>query len=560
MNKKNFDPTQHRLEYLLRHVDYEPSIADYRSLAEVIDGIAKTAVNFAIIGEVDGATKLLETLVNRGVDPFDHCKSKYPFLKHCMYFAWDAASSWPSWIPEEERTEEKLLELEEEARKPWLERFSEKWDVTEETATKALDMAYNGLTTDLPDWNGTLAGQVFMAEKLHAEGEFSYSASPNGPMAVRYMKIAMWWRHGIFQYLYLQLYRTAGLMIALDIYIRLNQDTQSRELLDNICERINAYEMIEQLACSRLVWSKVILMPHQPMLEMLNIHPAKVRPAVSRAVQMAENRLDNGPRRRYAKKSIQELVHIISKNTFENCPYDDLDVYRPDDNPRLRPDNPDGLLRPGCSPSKIKALEKRLKTTLPDEYKEFLRATNGLEAIWDGQCAVHYLASAAEVQWEHVDFLDGNAIPLLRESEPQAHAGNMLDWPVIEELHCISLSGGSSHEEASASVLLLGPEHIQPAKDYFFSTYEERNESQRRELDSLVQETYGSIEAFRELESAIVVWTAWNFTFYPFKGMRDFLEAMAEISLQKNWYWTYVFEPRFRRMRNQIEQHDEEDT
>ncbi|KAG8672749.1 hypothetical protein FPOAC2_06152 [Fusarium poae] len=544
----SLDPTQNRLEFLLRHVDDEPTIADYRSLAEVIKGIAQTAVNFAVIGEVDGATKLLETLVKRGIDPFDYCETCYPYLKPCMYFAWEATSSWPLWIPSGQRTEEKLLEMEDRGRQVWLERFSEEWDVTEETARKALDMAYNGLQAELPDWDGTLAGQAVVADKMSQEGEFSYSASPNGPMSVKYSKIAMWWRQGIFPYPYVQLYRTAGLMIALDIYTRLNQGTEARELFDKICGRIEAYEMIEQLVCSRLVWSKVIISPHLPMLEMLNIHPAKVRPAISRAVQMAEKRLVTGPRRRYMNQGLENLVHTISKNTFENCPYGDLDVYRPSDLPRSRPEKPSGLLRPGCSAADIAALEKRLEVPLPDDYKEFLSVTNGLEAIWNGQNALHYLAKAEDVDWHDLDFLEGNEIPLLRDAEPQPHAGNMLSWPTPETLRCICLSGDLDQQEANGHLFIIGPDIVQPAKDYFFSTYQERNESQRSELDNLVQETYGSMDVFKDLEYVLMCWTPWDLRFYPSRGVRDFLEQMAEASLQKNRHWLYVFEPRYRRL------------
>jgi len=115
-----------RLEFILRHIDDEPSIADCWSLSEVVLRTVVTAMNLAIVGEVDGATKLLESLRNNAADPFQYLERECPFLKPCMFFAWEATSSWPTWIPAEERTEEKLQELEEQGRKPWLERFSEK--------------------------------------------------------------------------------------------------------------------------------------------------------------------------------------------------------------------------------------------------------------------------------------------------------------------------------------------------------------------------------------------------------------------------------------------------
>ncbi|KAF5986679.1 hypothetical protein FCOIX_1493 [Fusarium coicis] len=109
---KDIEPEHLRFRFLLRHVDDEPSIADARSLTQAIRKIIQTAANFAVVGEVDGASRLLEILKSRGIDPFQYSDSDYPFLKPCMFFAWEATPSWPSWIPEEERTEEKLQELE----------------------------------------------------------------------------------------------------------------------------------------------------------------------------------------------------------------------------------------------------------------------------------------------------------------------------------------------------------------------------------------------------------------------------------------------------------------
>jgi hypothetical protein len=547
---KDIEPEHLRSRFLLRHVDDEPSIADARSLTQAIRKIIQTAVNFAVVGEVDGATRLLEILKSRGIDPFQYSDSDYPFLKPCMFFAWEATPSWPSWIPEEERTEEKLQELEVEGRQHWLERFSQKWDVTEETAEKALDMAYNGLTTNLPDYNGTLAGQVVQAEAMAKNGFFSYSASPNGPMSIRYMKIAMWWRQGIFPYPYVQLYRTAGLMIALDIYLRLGKEGKARQLFMKLCDRFDTEEQVEQLACSRTAWKQILAVPERPILDFLNIHAAKIRPAITRACQMAENRLESGPRGRYVGQSIEKLARIISENTFKNCPYDRLDAYRPRGNPRNRPKDADGLFRRRCTVSGIRALEKRLGVTLPEDYKEFLSITNGLGSMWDGQNLVDYLAGAQDVNWQEIDFLEGNELPLLSSREPLPGTGNMLEWPDFGKARCICLSGDINNEDTAGHLFLIGQDQLQPAKDYFFKTYEERNDTQRRELDRLVQEIYGSMENFRNLEWGLISWTAWDFTVCPFNGIRDFLEQMAEASLRQERPWLNMFEPRFRKLAN----------
>ncbi|KIL87587.1 hypothetical protein FAVG1_09295 [Fusarium avenaceum] len=537
-----------RLEFLFWHIDDEPSIAESRSLSETVQRTIATAMNLAVIGEVDGATKLLGVLRDNGSDAFQFPEWESPFLKPCMFFAWEATSSWPAWISEDERTKEKLQEIEGQGRKLWLERFSEEWEVTEGTAKKAMDMAYNGLVTVLPDLDGTLAGQVAQTEAMWKNGDFSYSSNPNGPMSIRYSKIAMWWRQGIYPYLYLQLYRTAGLAIALDIYLRLGQENEARDVFEQICSRFHAEEQVEHLVCSRMAWKTFLAAPERPLLDLLDIHPAKLRSAASRAVQLVENRLINGRSRRYATQNTEELVRIISENTFKNCPYDRLDAYRPAGHLRPRPDSPHGLLKAACTRPEIVSLEKRLGVTLPQDYIEFLSVTNGLESAWNGQNALDYFASADDVCWLDIDFLAGNELPLLPDGEPKQWLGDRLQWPEIEPGHWLSLSGDVMGGEAPGYIFLLGPDLIQPAKDYLLKTYGERDETQRRDLDNLIQETYGSMEALRDLDHVLLHWTPWDLDFIPFHKFRDVLEWIAEASLRKNRPWLNVFEPRYRRL------------
>ncbi|KAJ4169070.1 hypothetical protein NW754_011002 [Fusarium falciforme] len=380
----------------------------------------------------------------------------------------------------------KLEELETEGRIPWLERFNEEWQVSEETAKKALDMAYQGIATVLPDYDGTLAGQVAQAEIMWKNGEFSSAANPNGPMTV---------------------YRTAGLMIALDIYLWLGKEEEAQTTFERICGRLQYEEQVEQLACSRMAWKKLLTRPSRPILDVLQIHPAKLRPAVTRALQMAEHRLEHGPKRRYKGESIEKLAHTVSANAFHNCPYNVLAAYRPPEKPRSPPRDAHGLLRPPCYPSDIADLEKRLGVTLPEDYKEFLSVANGLGSMWNGQNLVDYLVKAEDICWQDIDFLGGNCIPLLRDDDPSPWTDNRLDWPEVGSFLAICLSGNQNNEESNGHLFLLPPGMVQERKDYFFKEYEKRNDSQRRELGHVVEETYGSMEDFRNLEYVLISWT-----------------------------------------------------
>lgn len=488
--------------YLLRHVDDEPNITDSHFRLEAAEKIVATALGFAVVGEVEGATKLLEILHTRGIDPFQITDFEYPFLKPCMYFAWDTTSSWPAWIPEDERTEAKLQELEVTGRRPWLERFSEDWDVSEETAKKARELGSGGIPRLLPLYNGTLAGQAYQAEIMWKNGDFPFAANPNGPMHIRYAKPAMWWRQGIYPKRYPQVYRTAGLMICLDVLLRLDKQDEAQDVLERICARFHMEEQVEQLACSRAAWKTYLAAPSRPLLELLGIHAAKLRSAVNRVVHMAEERMDTGPRRRYQGYDIERLAQEVSVNTFHNAPYDTMNTFRPLGDPRVAPETKHGLLRPGCSLVEITALEERLGVELPSDYKKILALTNGLGSMWDGQNMSDYLASSQNVCWKDVDM--DFPLNLLPDSNPRWYRQDAMAWPEFPaNSRGICLHGGARKEDAGGDLWLLPRATIQLSLDYFFKTYEERSSSQREELDRVVQELYGSLEAFRNMDFAL---------------------------------------------------------
>ncbi|KAJ9615182.1 hypothetical protein H2200_001256 [Cladophialophora chaetospira] len=527
-------------EFLLRHIDDAPTISHSRFQQDVVERVEETALGFALVGEIEGATKLLSTLRAYGVEPF-HVSIEYSqFLKPCMYFAWDATLSWPDWIAEDDRTEASLLKLEEQGRRSWLERFSDEWVVDEETAKKGLVLADGGLCDALP--NVPIGERVRIAEQWWKDGKFPYAASPNGPMHVRYASMSSWWRMGTFPYPYMQLFKSAGLMIALDIYLRLNRDEEAQNVLGRVCERFTLTDQAEMLAGSRTVWKKLLSGPEKPVLELLEIHPAKMRNAVSRSVSLLESRLANGPSRPFRNKGLKDLVHLVSAHTFENCPYDVLERYGA---PRRRPKDYDGLLRDPCTGSEISQLESRLEISLPQDYKDFLAVTNGMDPVWNGSHLLKIFARADEIDYMNTDHLQGSAINLVREYDPPSRGGNMLDWPVIADelsFQGVPVSGTGT----GGDLWLVKPELTTKCKDYFFKTYQERTKEQQKELDRVIHETYESMQAFEAMEWGLISWTTWGIEMVPYNGMRDMLERLAEQSMRIYRLWSHVFEPDFR--------------
>ena len=526
-------------EFLLRHIDNEPSLLDSRFAGELIDRTAQTAVGFALVGEVAGATKLLDLLHSHGLSPWDAEGGSYPFLKPCMYFAWEATDLWPDWIPEEERSEEKLQELEEKGREPWLERFAGEWTVDEDTLARANTLAKEAIMTILPDFNGTLGGQVVTIQKLWERGEFGCANYPNGPLTVRYATTVMLWRQGVYPWPFVQIHRSAGLAMSFDIGMRLGLVEEPMQTLHDMCKRYPSAEQLEMMSCSRIAWKEIYCDEDRTILKLLEIEPERMSSGVAKAVDMLEQRLENGPRRQYKDKTLEELVHIISENTYLNCPYEGL-KYMSQEEPSA-PGDKDGTILPPATEKELLDLEQRLEVTLPSDYKDFLRISNGMGPIWDSNNLLRHLGSINDVKWVEPEYLQGNELPLLREYDPWTR-DNLLDWPEPFPCRLISISGDRS------DLWLVPKETLDVCKDYFFKTYAERSPEQQKELDRAVEETYGSVQNFRDLEWGVVSWTSWGILFVPYNGFRDLLERMAENARTEFWPWNQLFDPSARRI------------
>ena len=331
-------------------------------------------------------------------------------------------------------------------------------------------------------------------------------------------------------------------MIALDIYLRLNGEEEARDALERVCDRFTFTEQAEMLACSRHVWKKLLSGPSKPILELLQIHPAKLRSAVSRSVSLLENRLANGPSRPFRDKTLEELVHLVSAHTFTNCPYDVLEGYGP---PRQRPLVESGLLRNPCTKRDIAQLESRLGVSLPQDYKDFLAITNGMDPVWDGKNLLNIFANVDKVNLMGTDHLRGCELNLAREYDPLPRSGNSLNWP--EVAHELTLEGVAvSGTGTGGDLWLVKPDLTKQCKDYFFKTYQNRSKEQKKELARVVRETYGSMKAFASLKWALISWTSWGIETIPHNGMRDLFERLAEQSMRVSRVWDHVFEPDFR--------------
>ncbi|TLS24045.1 hypothetical protein PpBr36_08854 [Pyricularia pennisetigena] len=533
---------QSAVDFFLRHVDNSPNISHARCLQKVKQYALATATGLALTGNTTAATRLVELLREHGLDPLQDLADSV-FLVPAMYFAWEATASWPDWAPTSERTEQALATVETAARQTWLERFSEPYGVDEDTVRKALQMADDSINNAFPDV--PVADRIRLAARWFDEGQYGFASNPMGPFSSRYITMQSWWRLSTYPYPWQQLFRSAGLVIALDVQLKLGRYDDAMETLRQICARITFTEQAFMLACSRAAWKSKLFTAgdggdgRSTFMGVLDIDPTDLQAGGLRAVEMLEERLCSGPKRPFRNKNIKELTRILSANTFENCAYDELEIYGP---PLERPEHADALLHSPCSEEDAIALERRLGTDLPPDYREFLSASDGMDPFWDGGFLLRLLAPAAEVCTVHLDFFDRDImqLPLLRDQRTP------IDWPPMPE-RAVSLSGPEAGGDGG-DLWLIDRETTARCKEAFFAALDASSAEEKSVLQRAVEDVYGSMQRFRDLDRAVVGWTSWGHEFEAFDGVRGVLEVMAERSLHRLRPWDDCFRPGHRKV------------
>ncbi|KAF2715421.1 hypothetical protein K504DRAFT_339817, partial [Pleomassaria siparia CBS 279.74] len=124
---------------------------------------------------------------------------------------------------------------------------------------------------------------------------------------------------------------------------------------------------------SRQAWR---YLKHHALGQAIEVKEAKVEAFYKEAYSTFKARLENGQTREFRDLSMKELVKVFNDNTLKNAVWEEMDID-PDDPPET-------ILHDPATDEQIKELEDRLGRTLPDDYKEFFAATNGIDSFWNG--------------------------------------------------------------------------------------------------------------------------------------------------------------------------------
>ncbi|KAI1064362.1 hypothetical protein LB506_007546 [Fusarium annulatum] len=167
----------------------------------------------------------------------------------------------------------------------------------------------------------------------------------------------------------------------------------------------------------------------------------------------------------------------------------------------MEQDPPETLFNlPPATDEQISSLEKRLKVTLPDDYKEFLKITNGFGGTWNGFHLDPPLHSVDDVQWSD---------PLFEVPYVQFHKNIsgvlVLDLPKRDDWP----NSGPNIEigrEDVLGILLITPDCTKKVLEAYDTALEgsDISEDDKKQEMKVIEAHYGSYDEMKKLDWATI--------------------------------------------------------
>ncbi|KAI9707991.1 MAG: hypothetical protein M1820_004410 [Bogoriella megaspora] len=493
-------------------LDNKPeSILRNTNLVSVEHELSGCATQLALLGEVELARELASTLLTVG--PL----GGRDVLNKSLNFAWKESGEWPDGIPEDEKSEQSLSELESRYEANWavgvndesLRTFDEKG--LEACLGKGDQFADASTGASAMAKSQRLARALDISLRLHPlKGP---EASENQEQKTKRAKTS----EGV------------GGSEQSDQLQRWDLDEQSADILNQIVARWGANQQVTYLAEARMLW------PYYRRGLIANAMDVSHDELSSKGKTLAEafrERLTNPSRPSHVSSmTMKELLNLAEDNTL-NGAGQDYWIESGDEPPKT-------MLETPASDEDISSLEKRLDITLPHDYKEFLQTTNGFgvfeagagNGIYNGYFPDPALHTVSDVKWVREGYfqLPIELLEIPREveslipNETRKSEGGDFEWDTPLPLFDRVLEIGIRDID---NLWLVHPGLVKEAREAYLKMYEAANDEQRKVLNRAIEAFAGSMEAFKDLEWCCVKWSAGgSATMQSYCSFRKYLET-----------------------------------
>lgn len=292
-----------------------------------------------------------------------------------------------------------------------------------------------------------------------------------------------------------------ALVSALDLRLRLqemgiHEDAEvpsSEDILRTISKDLREWSTINELVQSKRAWP---LLKDGLLVKFLNINKLKLDLFASQFEDTVTERLERGMQHP-PTPPMRELLDIINHNTLTNP--ESIKQYE-----GMAP-VPTTILRSPASDAQIAETERRLGTALPEDYKAYLRVTNGNDRAFSGIIHTHELFKSEDIRWvadKESYFSDLTVhIPADMMSIMGALGESPIDWPTLGKALLIG-------EYDCFHLFLMRPDDVNKVKVKVRGILDDEGvgEDVKASVRNVVQGFAGSMEQFEEIDWCVVDW------------------------------------------------------
>ncbi|KAL1611932.1 hypothetical protein SLS60_000155 [Paraconiothyrium brasiliense] len=266
----------------------------------------------------------------------------------------------------------------------------------------------------------------------------------------------------------------------------IKQDERVVRVLEQIKEKF--HYCISALTQYRKIWP---LLASGAIAQQLGVHDAKLCATAEDLVETVRIRMEQGRQKgSHQGRPIKELLQILVENTRKNA----ATLYK-----HAHEDPPESYLHKPATEKDIEDLENRLQISgLPDYYKEFLLASNGLESVYDGHGMTPPLSDTQNVVYNKNQ--NSEKVPLQLVEDPTGTAQLMREygydaWPSATN----QIEIGRMNENVYAfSCRSDVKTTIKAYKEALAS--DKVTDAIKVETIRAIEDQYGSMEAFEKME------------------------------------------------------------
>ncbi|KAF5022831.1 hypothetical protein F66182_5125 [Fusarium sp. NRRL 66182] len=265
----------------------------------------------------------------------------------------------------------------------------------------------------------------------------------------------------------------------------MEKDARVQEVLEHASKRLHAPTVIDRLAERQDVHR---LLCAGALARKFPIDKSKIETLGKEVVTTFTERFNTGRQAHESETwSMKEILLQIERNTKANA----VNEYKEVDQPV-----PETLfILPPTTNEQITGLKKRLDMTLPDDYKEFFKISNGFGRAWNGYYCDPGLHKVQDVSWIESDF----EVPFLEFHESisgsqELQLSDGREWP----------SSGPMIEIESEDVLSVSLLPPKQAKSILEAYEEAMNGSDtsddgKKQTLKVIKARYGSHEEMQKL-------------------------------------------------------------